>query len=229
MKLWNIPAMERRMRTNIWRAVVLALFAAPAQSAMAQNTIQIRIKNAYAVNLNLGFGSANRRGTDYVDGTLTLQSDGTWTGELDARVIFDQEMKGLGMTCPMKTFIVTQRLTVVATTVAGFNTASQSITYQSGSANGGFFALEVRPKQAPSIPPGPCLDMHEFPDPANPNGVIPLLPLNDGRWTNPPTAGYVIGLPQRGVLLYVDGTVACNPTQAGRIACSEWTIRVERP
>ena len=52
------------MKSNIWRAVVLALFVAPAQLAMAQNTIQIRIKNAYAVNLNLGFGSANRRGTD---------------------------------------------------------------------------------------------------------------------------------------------------------------------
>jgi len=217
------------MQSNTWIALVLVLLMDPAQLAMAQNTIQIRIKNAYAVNLNLGFGSATRAGTDYVDGTLTRQSNGTWTGEVDARVIFDQEMKGLGMNCPKKTFIVTQRLAVVATTVPGFNTSSQSITYQNGSANGGFFALEVKPVAAPSIPPGPCLDMHEFPDPSNPNEVIPLLPLNDGRWTNPPTAGYVIGLPQRGVLLYVDGTVACDPTQAGRIACSAWTIRIERP
>ena len=217
------------MKSNFWSALVPVLLMAPAQVAMAQSTIQIRIKNAYSVNLNLGFGSATRKGTDYVDGTLTLQPDGTWKGEVDARVMFDQEMKGLGMNCPMKTFIVTQRLAVVATTVSGFNTASQSVTYQNGSANGGFFALEVKPVAAPSIPPGPCLDMHEFPDPSNPNGTLPLLPLNDGRWTNPPTAGYVIGLPRSGVLLYVDGTVACDPNQAGRIACSEWTIRVERP
>lgn len=215
------------MKSTIWSALVLVLLVAPAKLAMAQNTIQIRIKNAYAVNLNLGFGSANRRGTDYVDGTLTLQSNGTWTGEVDARVIFDQEMKGLGMNCPMRTFVITQRLAVKATTVPGFNTSTQSITYQNGSANGGFVALEVRPVAAPSIPPGPCLDMHNH-VPDDPS-IIPLLPLNDGRWTNPPTAGYVIGLPQRGVLLYVDGTVACDPTQPGRIACSEWTIRVERP
>ena len=132
------------------------------------------------------------------------------------------------MNCPGKQFIITQRLAVVATPVReGFNTTSQSITYQVGTANAGTFALEVKPVTAPSTPPGPCLDMHNY-VPDDPT-IIPLLPLNDGRWTNPPTAGYVIGLPQRGVLLYVDGTVACDPTQAGRIACSEWTIRVERP
>lgn len=217
------------MKSSIWRPLVLVLLMAPAQLAMAQNTIQIKIKNSYRVNLNLGFGSANRRGFDYIDGTLTLQSNGTWTGEVDASVSFWQEMKGLGMNCPGKDFIVTQRVVVVATTVPGFNTASQSITYQNGSANGGFLALEVKPARGPSVPPGTCLDMHLYPDPVHTNGTLPLLPLNDGRWTNPPTAGYVIGLPQRGVLLYTDGTVACDPNQTGRIACSEWTIRVERP
>jgi hypothetical protein len=215
------------MKASIWSALVLLIFMTPDQSAMAQNTIQVRIKNAYAVNLNLGFGSATRKGNDYVDGTLTLQSDGTWTGELDARVIFEQEMKGLGMNCPKKTFVVTQRLAVVARTVQGFNTSTQSITYQTGSANGGFFALEVRPVAPPSIPPGQCLDMHNH-VPDDPS-IIPLLPLNDGRWTNPPDAGYIIGLPRSGVLLYVDGTVACDPTKTGQIACSEWTIRIERP
>ena len=214
------------MNSHAWRAFAFVLSMATAQLAMAQNTIQIKIKNTYRVNLNLGFGSANRRGFDYVDGTLTLQANGTWTGEVDASVSFWQEMKGFGMNCPGKDFIVTQRLAVVAKTVTGFNNASQ-ITYQNGSANGGFVVLEVKPATRPSVPPGPCLDMH-YNNPDNPN-IIPLLPLNDGRWTNPPPFGYVIGLPQRGVLLYTDGTVVCDPNHTGQVACSEWTIRIERP
>ena len=125
------------MNSKIWSAFILALLMAPAQVAIAQNTIQIKIKNSYRVNLNLGFGSANRGGFDYVDGTLTLQSNGTWTGEVDARVSFWQEMKGLGMNCAKGSasapIIVTQRLEVVARTAPGFNTNSQSITYSSGS------------------------------------------------------------------------------------------------
>ena len=217
------------MKSSIRSAVVLVLLMAAAQLATAQNTIRIRLTNLYRVDLNLGFGSAKRWGIDSVDGTLTLQSNGTWTGTVDAHVDFSQEMKGLGMNCPLKRFVISQRLAVVATTVPGFNTSSQSITNRSGTANGGFLALDVKPAAAPSTPPGPCLDMH-YHDPSDPS-IIPLLPLNDGRWTNPPTAGYVIGLPQRGVLDYVDGTVGCNPAQAGGgfSPCSKWTIRVERP
>lgn len=208
---------------------MLALLMAPAHLAIAQNTIQIRLTNLHRVTLNLGFGSAKRWGIDSVDGTLTLQSNGTWTGEVDARVDFSQEMQGLGMNCPLKRYVIAQRLAVVATTVPGFSTATQSITYRSGSANGGFLALDVTPAARPSVPPGPCLDMHNY-VPDDPS-IIPLLPLNDGRWTNPPTAGYVIGLPQRGVLEYTDGTIGCDPAQTapGWIPCSKWLIRIERP
>ena len=216
------------MNSKIWSAFVLVLMA-PAQLAIAQDTIRIRLTNLYRVDLKLGFGSAKRWGIDSVDGTLTLQANGTWTGRVNAHVDFSQEMKGLGMNCALDRFVVSQRLDVVATTVSGFSTSSQSITNRSGIANGGFLALDVKPAAAPSRPPGPCLDMH-YHDPDNPN-IIPLLPLNDGRWTNPPKAGYVIGLPQRGVLEYLDGTIGCNPAQAGSgfAPCSKWTIRVERP
>lgn len=218
------------MKSMLWRALVLALVMAPAHRAIAQNTIQIRLTNAHRVKLNLGFGSAKRWGIDSVDGTLTLQSNGTWTGEVDAEVDFSQEMQGLGTTCPLKRYVITQRLSVVATTVReGFNTNSQTITYRSGSANGGFLALEVKPAARPSVPPGPCLAMHN--DVPGDASIIPLLPLNDGRWTNPPTAGYIIGLPQRGVLEYTDGTIGCDPTQTapGWTPCSKWTIRIARP
>ena len=219
------------MTSSIGRAFVLALFLAPAQLAIAQNTMRLRLENIYMAHLNLGFGSATRAGIDSVNGALTLQADGTWTGVVDARVKFTQELKGLGVVvCPSQEFIITQRLAMVATAVPGFNTETQLITYRSGRADGGFLALEVKPVTRPSIPPGECLDMHnDVPDDPN---IIPLLPLNDARWTNPPTAGYVIGLPRSGVLAYVDGTLPCDPDETGRglnPACSQWSIRVERP
>jgi hypothetical protein len=215
------------MKTSIWHALVLALLMAPAQSAIAQNTIRIDIQNVYTVELNFGFGSATRTGTDSVGGTLTLQSDGTWKGVVDAQVNFEQEMKGLGVAvCPKDTVIVSQRLAVVATPVLVFNFTTSTPIFVRGLPDGGYLALDVKPVAQPSTPPGPCLDMH-YHDPDNPN-IIPLLPLNDGRWTNPPKAGYVIGMPKRGVLIYQDVTLACDRTQRSP-ACSEWIISVQRP
>ena len=218
------------MKSSIWRVLVPVLFVAPAQLAIAQNTIRIRLENRYIVVLNLGFGSGKRAGTDIVEGTLTLQADGTWKGEVRARVDFSQELKGLGMKCPLTRFLGSQRLEVSAKTVSGFNSNSQTITYRSGRANAGFLALAVKTVEAPDInPTGPCLDMYQ-----NDAADFPLLPLNDGRWTQP-TSGYVIGLPQSGVLEYEDVTLGTslpnNPQPSGGLvpASSNWTIRVERP
>lgn len=219
---------EFNMKSIIWRVVVLALSLAPPQLASAQNTIRIRLENKYVVDLNLGFGSAQRAGTDIVSGTLTLQANGTWMGAVDANVDLTQELKGLGMVCPKIPFRGSQRLDVRAKTVSGFNSKSQSITYRSGTANAGFLALEVKPAEAPNIQQNaPCIDMYQ-----NDVNDFPLLPLNDGRWTQP-TSGYVIGLPQSGVLEYEDITLGAapnNPQPSGGLiaAASKWTIRVER-
>jgi hypothetical protein len=217
------------MKAMIWRVVILALSLAPARLASAQNTIRIRLENKYVVYLNLGFGSAARAGTDIVSGTLTLQANGTWTGAVDADVDLSQELKGLGRICPMGRFLGSQRLDVRAKAVSGFNSKSQTITYRSGTANGGFLELEVKPAAAPNIQQNaPCVDMYQ-----NDQYALPLLPLNDGRWTQP-GSGYVIGLPQRGMLEYDDVTLAAapnNPQPSGGMipASSKWTIRVQRP
>ena len=59
-----------------------------------------------------------------------------------------------------------------------------------------------------------------------------MLPLNDGRWTQP-GYGYTIELPESGLLVWTDDTV--NPAQSGAMssfspatADSHWTVRVER-
>ena len=63
--------------------------------------------------------------------------------------------------------------------------------------------------------------------------AAPLLPLNDGRWTQP-EYGYAIELPQSGVLVWTDATVdtldaAGNPTPGlPANALSNWKVRVER-
>ncbi|HET9292844.1 MAG TPA: hypothetical protein VFO06_01005 [Gemmatimonadales bacterium] len=215
---------------KLWRVLVLAVLTAPAPLAMAQHTIRIRIENEYLAYLKLGsFLDARRKGTDIVEGTLTLQPDGvTWKGEVEATVKFSQEIKGAGGACPMTPYRGSQRLQVTARPASGFNPGSQTITSSSGLVTGGFLALEVEPIGTPRMDPNDeCLDMF-----GNSERGARLLPLNDARWIQP-DAGYVIGLPQSGVLEYQDRTVetARDIQSAGNSpfeSNSTWRIRVER-
>lgn len=215
------------MRSTVSQVLVLAALVASTRSGLAQQTLRIRLENRYVASINLGFASALRSGSDILDGTLALQSDGTWTGEVLANVNFWQEMKGLGMPCPRTQFRVSQKLRVTARSVSGFNAKMQSVTYRSGTASG-FVALAVRPAEPHRMNSGDpdCLSLN--PDDT---GAI-LLPLNDARW-NQPASGYIIGFPQSGVLEYEDVTV--QPSQGPSIsstspaeASSRWTIRIER-
>jgi hypothetical protein len=170
-----------------------------------------------------------------VEGELTLQPDGNWKGEGDASTNMVEEMKGLGTECPAKRFKSKQRLRLVARKVDGFSSNAQSISNQSGTPDAGYLALEVKPDRAPILDPtgdpeDPCFpDMYQ----SGEYGALPLLPLNDARWTQPPY-GYIIGLPQSGVLEYDDLTIGnvfppqeeANPSPI--VADSKWKVRVER-
>lgn len=218
------------MSVNIWRVCGLALFVAAAHPAGADDSIRIRLENVYLAYIDLGFIKGSRQGTDIVEGTLTLQANGTWTGDAKATVVITQEMNGFGMDCPAKTYSGSQRLRVSAKKVKAFVPSTQSlITYRQGTADGGFLALEIKPTTASNLDPDdPCMVLH----PIELNGP-PLLPLNDGRWTQP-DAGYVIGLPLGGVLDYEDHTLKVvggnKPVEQGTLldAHSNWRIRVER-
>jgi hypothetical protein len=206
------------MTSRMRRIFILALLSVAALSASAADTIRIRIENKYVARINLGFlGKGERSGTDILDGTLTLQPDGTtWKGEVDANIDMTQELKGLGRECPKTQFTGSQRLLMRAKkAIDGFSSGSYSITNRRGTAGAGQLIIDVEPKEAPDInPTGPCLDMYQ-------NGPVPLLPLNDARWTQQP--GYVIELPRSGVLEYED-----QPHLDSTLGESHWVIRVER-
>lgn len=215
------------MQSSVWQLLVLALLAVSTRSGVAQQTLRIRLENSYVASINLGLARALRSGSDILDGTLTLQNDGTWKGKVLANVNFWQEMKGLGMNCPRTQFRVSQELYVTARSVSGFNAKMQSVTYRTGTASG-FVALAVRPAEPHRMNSGDpdCLSLNQ-----DDTGAT-LLPLNDARW-NQPASGYIIGFPQSGVLEYEDVTVQTSQgpslsSTSPADASSRWTIRVER-
>jgi hypothetical protein len=160
-------------------------------------------------------------------GTLTFQSDSTWTGVVEAKVRFKQAMEAFGVAvCPEADYEGSQRLQLSGTKAGGFNPASQTIIYSTGTADGGFLELTVQPVGPPVMNSMDCLSLYE--DAA---WSFPLLPLNDARW-NQLTSGYVIGLPQSGLVVYTDSTLRAfqtnlNPAQPAG-ASSSWKIRVDR-
>lgn len=215
------------MQALVRPVLLLLLLTAHGPLGMAQETIRIRLVNTYAAQINLGFAKAERTlGADTVEGTLARQTDGTWKGEVQAKVSFTQEMKALlGPVCPKQEFQGSQRLNMSGRIGSGFNPKVQTIAYRSGRATE-FLLLAVRPVAKANMTKGDvaCLSMYEYADDA-----FPLLPLNDSRWL--PEAGYTIGLPGSGVLEYDDDTVN---TTAGSVALpvtaiGRWKVRVERP
>src|SRR5688500_9645590 len=60
---------------------------AASRHVLAPNTIWLRIENRYVAQQNLGaLGTGQRCGTDIAEGTLVLQSDNSWKGEVEVRV-----------------------------------------------------------------------------------------------------------------------------------------------
>jgi hypothetical protein len=210
--------------------VLLAGLAALApQRGQAQDSLQVWIENKYLVVLQLSIGNAVRGGADTLSGTLVLQADGTWQGQVTAKQTFIQEMNAFGINvCPSTGYTGTQELTLTGTVVGSFNPKLQSITLRTGAPDGGFLSLSVRTDSLARMSSVDCLTLRE--DVA---GNFPLLPLNDARWTEPMTT-YIIGLPQRGKLEYRDITTllslpgAAAPIQGPVTSSSVWTVRIER-
>jgi hypothetical protein len=211
----------------VWLVLVISLLTMHVPTGVAQQTIHIRLTEAYAARIDIGIGSAERTdGADTLRGTLTRQPDGTWKGEVEAKVSFVQAMGGiLGKACPKRQFEGSQRLRMSGKPVSGFNAKVQTISTQRGKPVE-FLLLSVRPAAAPQMTQGDttCLSMYTYPDGSQ------LLPLNDSRWL--PEAGYTIGLPRSAVLEYEDNTVAT--TGGGGVdlpvkAFARWKVHVERP
>jgi hypothetical protein len=205
--------------------LVISMLTVHVSTGVAQQTIHIRLAEAYAAKIDIGIGKAERtNGADVLQGTLTRQPDGTWTGEVDAKVSFKQAMSGiLGTACPMQDFAGSQRLHMSGKPVRSFNSRVQSISHQSASP-AEFLLLSVRPAAAPNMTQGDttCLSMYTYED-----GSL-LLPLNDSRWL--PEAGYTIGLPQSGVLDYEDKTIdTTGDVDLPVKALGGWKVHVERP
>jgi hypothetical protein len=206
---------------------------APSAHALAPNSIWLRIENRYVAWQDLGgLGTGQRCGTDIAEGTLVLQSDNSWKGEVEASVSMKQMLKGLGMECPEAPSKGKQSMRVTATRVTGFG-PSLRISYRSGTADGGYLALVFEPKEAPRFDKrGDCLDLYR-----REWGAHEFLPLNDTRWTGTEAGSViVIGLPASGVLEYEDLTLADleGPIDRGDSplpwkGTSKWKIRVERP
>jgi len=221
------------MQTLVRPVLFLLLLTAHVPPGMAQETIHIRLANTYFAQIDIGIGKAERSsGADTVAGTLTRQANGTWTGDVQAKISFEQELKGiLGSACPRQKFQGSQRLHMSGRTVSGFNSKVQTISYPSGSGRATeFLVLAVTPVAAAIMTSGDttCISMYRYSDPAI---AFSLLPLNDSRWL--PEAGYTIGLPPGGVLEYDDDTI---DTTAGTgvplpvvKALGRWRVRVERP
>ena len=210
-----------------WLVLVISMLTVHVSTGVAQQTIHIRLADAYAAQIDIGIGKAERsKGADTLRGTLTRQPDGTWKGEVEAKVSFWQAMGGiLGRGCPKQEFAGSQRLSVSGKPVGGFNARVQSISHQSARPVE-FLLLSVRPAAAaaPNMTKGDtnCLSMYTYEDGSQ------LLPLNDSRWL--PEAGYTIGLPQSGVLEYEDKTVdTTGDVDLPVKALGGWKVHVERP
>ena len=203
-----------------------ALAAVPAYAEI----LHIDITNQYKAQLDFGpLGGGRRAGKDTLVGDLTKQPDGSFQGVADAEVNMYQELRGpLGMSCPSKHYVVKQRVRVRTRPATDWNAAS-SITFDRaagpGVRSGKFVSLDVTPHEPPSIPSDNCVTMHVFP-----TSPLELLPLNDGRWTQP-GFGYAIELPASGALAWRDYTLDTynhgNPSPGPANAFSNWDIRVE--
>jgi len=207
--------------------------AAPPTSP-AKGPIRISIKNEYTVDLNFGpLGGGGRIGTDEAKGVLEWQ-DGEYVGTVTATVDSNQTITGLIGKCGPGHYKQSQELTVVGRDVDDFNSLSQSVTYNSGSAGNEHLSLKFKPKTAIPLPTRgdngdlnvACHTLIERPQ------GFPFLPLNDTRWTAP-EGGYIIVLPATGVLNYTDDQLAGG--QGGdalspvfNVYNSRWTIEVER-
>lgn len=207
--------------------LVISLLAVHVSTGVAQQTIHIRLAEAYFAHIDIGIGKAERsNGADTLRGTLTRQPDSTWTGEVDAKVSFDQAMGGiLAQGCPSQHFEGTQRLRMSGKPVSGFNSKVQSISPPS-TRPVEFLLLSVRPAAAPKMTNGDtnCLSMYTYEDGSQ------LLPLNDSRWL--PEAGYTIGLPRSAVLEYEDKTVDTIGSGGADLPVKTfagWKVHVERP
>src|SRR5689334_12337001 len=204
--------------------LVLSLLTVHGSTGVAQQTIHIRLAETYFAQIDIGIGKAERsNGADTLRGSLTRQPDGTWKGEVEARVTFVQAMGGiLGKGCPKQPFEGSQRLRMSGKPVSGFNSRIQTISNQSARPVE-FLLLSVRPASAPNMTKGDpnCLSMYTYED-----GSL-LLPLNDSRWL--PEAGYTIGLPHSGVLDYEDKTVdTTGGVDLPVKALGGWKVHVER-
>ena len=209
------------------------LLATLVASAAHGAEVRIRLENTYDARIDLGpLGNGIRTGTDIVEGVLVEQADGTWVGTAEAHIVMSQELHGLGMTCPMTRFTGTQTVNVRADPESDWNSA-QSITFDRtagpGQHSGKYLGLSVDAAEDPAITPtGPCLTLYQRTD-TSPK----LLPLNDGRWTQP-GHGYAIELPESGVLVWTDQTAntfdaAGEPTTwLPANGISNWKVRVER-
>lgn len=215
------------MRAYVWLVLVISLLTMHVPTGAAQQTVHIRLAETYFARIDIGIGNAERsNGADTLQGTLTRQPDGTWKGEVEARVSFVQAMGGiLGKGCPKQQFEGSQRLRMSGKPVSGFNSKVQSISNQSARPVE-FLLLSVRPAAAPEMTKGDttCLSMYTYQD-----GSL-LLPLNDSRWL--PEAGYTIGLPRSAVLEYEDNTVDTVGGGGADLPVktfARWKVHVERP
>lgn len=201
--------------------------------------IRISITNVYEAELNFGpLGKGSRHGTDRAEGVLKRQGS-KYVGIVDAVVVSNQGMAGLGRSCGPADYEDSQKLKVIGHPVNGFNQLVQSVdpATMTGQTSNEYLGLEFAPVTMTSQQPSLRLpeDMHPDLDVSCHTLIdtlsgIAFLPLNDARWTME-GAGYIIRLPSSGVLDYTDTTVpvgtgaTLGPFEAKK---SIWTIQVER-
>lgn len=214
--------------------------ASPPPPAPTSGGIRISITNEYETTIDFGFlGKGSRGGVDEVKGVLNREGS-EYVGVVDAHVVSNQELKGLGGTgnCGPATYDDSQKLRVTGRDVDGFNDIVQSIVYRIGGPSNEHILLEFVPATKTTQQPVnrssngdyfvKCHTLIE--SEATARSGMPFLPLNDSRWTQP-GGGYIIALPSSGVLEYFDyevpegDGVTRGPFQ---VAKSMWLIRVER-
>ena len=92
---------EGDMKAYVWLVLVISLLTMHVPTGVAQQTVHIRLAEAYFARIDIGIGDAERsNGADTLQGTLTRQPDGTWKGEVEARVSFVQAMGEFGRGAP---------------------------------------------------------------------------------------------------------------------------------
>ena len=97
-------------------------------NASANDAIKISIANTYNVKLDMGFlGGGTRHGYDTVEGTLTLQPDGSYLGTVTGFASGTQQLQGLGQSCPLAESVGWQELEVVGTPIAAFGPGAERL------------------------------------------------------------------------------------------------------